>query len=333
MRESSVAIIGAGVIGLTTGIEAQRAGIKSVHIYAEKPPLETTSAKAGAVFEPYRPGNMSTQEMLLFTSVGLKRYGEIIDAHPESETGIRPHDLYSTSTGQIDPEEVPFLPAIPRWRLLGEEEAPGEYRSALLLEEVPFIDPTYALPWLTDEFVKNGGEIKRPYEKITDLAEFVENTPESVVFNCSGLGAKDLLNDREIHPMRGQIVVVGKTPEWDHSVLGDDGYYLFPRMQETVLGGTTELDVDEEVAELETVELILKRAQVLWPEISADDIKRTYGGLRPFRESGADISAQYMGNKLHIRSVGFGGSGWTFAWGAAEKAIGLLEQGHQSEAA
>lgn len=71
-RKSSAAIIGAGVIGITTALEAQRRGFKDVTIYSERLPQETTSMKAGAVFEPYRPGEMSTEEMLEFVRVGLQ---------------------------------------------------------------------------------------------------------------------------------------------------------------------------------------------------------------------------------------------------------------------
>lgn len=326
MNKEGVAVIGAGVIGLTTALEAQKAGY-DVTIYAEKPPLETTSAKAGAVFEPYQPGDMSTEDMLSFVRTGLRRYGEIIDANAEARTGIRSHDLYSTSTDEINPADVAFLPAIPNWQLVGEDEAPGDYKSALILPGVPFIDPTKALPWLTDQFVnKNGGTIRAPHRKIVDLDEFVSGTPETIVFNCSGLGAKDLLNDEEIRPVRGQIAIIGYTPDWDHSILGNDGYYIFPRMEETVLGGTVEPNEWEEVPDDATIERIIERARVIMPDIRTSDITRTYAGLRPYRDSGAKISRDQVAGKTHIQNVGFGGSGWTFAWGAAEKAVSLLDQ-------
>lgn len=320
-----VAVIGAGVIGLTTALAAQNEGY-DVTIYAEKPPLETTSAKAGAVFEPYQPGDMSVEDMLQFVRTGLKAYGEIINDNPEAATGIRSHDLYSTSTGEMDPTKIPFLPAIPGWQLLDEDKTPGDYRSGILLPGVPFIDPTKALPWLTDQFVnKNDGTIRAPYRRIVNLDEFIESTPETIVFNCSGLGAGELLDDPEIRPVRGQIAIIGYTPDWDHSVLGDDGYYTFPRMEETVLGGTVEKDEWVEEADDATIERIINRARVLMPDIKMSDITRTYAGLRPYRDSGPNISRDQRSGKTHVRNVGFGGSGWTFAWGAAEKAISLLD--------
>lgn len=322
-RPESIAIIGAGVIGLTTALEAQRRGVENVTIYAERPPMETTSAKAGAVFEPYKPGKMSGEEVVELVETGIERYKEITDHYTEAETGIRNHDLYSASTGLLKAESFPFLDALPGWELLESPEVPGGYRSAVLMKSVPFIDPTKALPWLANEFQRNGGILKAPYPKIRDLSQFVSEVPEDIVFNCSGLGARDLLQDNEIKPMRGQIVVVNYRPKWDWSILADDGYYVFPRASETILGGTTEEDVWEEVTRKEDTDRIFEKAKSILPGLDETNILREYAGLRPYRVSGVRVDIQEINGKLHISNVGFGGSGWTFCWGAAKKAMNL----------
>jgi D-amino-acid oxidase len=323
---STAAVIGTGVIGVTTALEAQRQGIKDVTLYSDKLPQFTVSTKAGAVFEPYQPGEMSVETMQQFVRVGLQKYQNIIDQHPESETGIRTHDLISASTGIIKPEEVPFLPAIPHWQEIPKEEIPGNYQSALLLE-VPFIDPTIALPWLIEQFIQNGGKINAPIETITDLKEFIEGTPEDLVFNCSGLGARDLLNDSQIIPMRGQIIVTSYTPKHRWSILGDDGFYVFPRQNETILGGTTELGEWKEETTPAAIQRIFEHAQIIIPELQWEHVTRTYAGLRPFRTNGVRLESEQVGDKTHIINVGFGGSGWTFCWGAAEEAVNLATNG------
>lgn len=212
---------------------------------------------------------------------------------------------------------------MPHWQLIASPNVPGGYTSAILLESVPFIDPTKALPYLVEEFIKNGGTLRAPYKKIVDLDDFINDKPEEIVFNCSGLGARGLLKDKEIKPMRGQIVVVNYVPNWDWSILGDDGYYVFPRMNETILGGTTEEDVWDERPEPETLTRIFENAKRVIPELTKDHISRAYAGLRPYRVSGVRVEAEKRGSKVHVVNVGFGGSGWTFCWGAAEKAITL----------
>lgn len=52
-------------------------------------------------------------------------------------------------------------------------------------------------------FVMNGGQINRMYvSRLADLSA----TDFEAVFNCTGLGAKQLCNDRKIVPIRGQVV-------------------------------------------------------------------------------------------------------------------------------
>lgn len=328
MARESVAIIGSGVIGLTTAIALQERGYHNISIYTEKQFSETTSAKAGAVFEPYHPGDMSTEEMLRFVTTGLVRYGEIIENCADVDTGIRSHRLYATSTDILVPKEIPYLPAIPDWKLVTGVDAPGYYRSAVVMDNIPFIDPTIALRYLAGQVEKvDGSSIKRPYRKINDLQQFVDHTPEEIVINCAGLGARELNNDPEIQPMRGQIAVMKYMPENDSSILGSDGYYIFPRTSgELILGGTTELGEEDEVTDEATIERIISNAMLFLPDLKREDLIRTYAGLRPFRTSGARVAQEDQPNekKKLFSSVGFGGSGWTFAWGAAEKIAQLV---------
>lgn len=51
MRDIKVGVVGAGVVGLTTALEAQKY-FKNVEIYANKFYEETTSAVAAGVFRP-----------------------------------------------------------------------------------------------------------------------------------------------------------------------------------------------------------------------------------------------------------------------------------------
>jgi glycine/D-amino acid oxidase-like deaminating enzyme len=64
--------------------------------------------------------------------------------------------------------------------------------------------------------------------------------PEPVVFNCTGLGARDLFEDKELIPVRGQLEILLPQPEIDYSYLSSG--YMFPRSDGIVLGGTFDHD-------------------------------------------------------------------------------------------
>ncbi|KAF0290793.1 D-aspartate oxidase [Amphibalanus amphitrite] len=61
-------------------------------------------------------------------------------------------------------------------------------------------DDTYHLGWLTERFKEAGGTIIEA--EVRDLRELAGY---DIVANCSGLGAKRLLNDRRLVPLRGQV--------------------------------------------------------------------------------------------------------------------------------
>jgi glycine/D-amino acid oxidase-like deaminating enzyme len=66
--------------------------------------------------------------------------------------------------------------------------------------------------------------------------------PETLVFNCTGLGARDLFGDRDLYPIRGQLVILLPQPEVDYALgfHSHGGGYMFPRGDGIVLGGTHE---------------------------------------------------------------------------------------------
>ena len=79
-------------------------------------------------------------------------------------------------------------------------------------------------------------EIRR-FATPADLAAL----PESLVFNCTGLGSRDLFNDQDLHPARGQLAILEPQPEVRYAAQGEFGY-MFPRPDGIILGGSFELD-------------------------------------------------------------------------------------------
>ena len=52
--------------------------------------------------------------------------------------------------------------------------------------------------------------------------------PETLIFNCTGIGARDLFGDTELQPVRGQLAVLQPQPEVLYAAAGRWGY-MFPR--------------------------------------------------------------------------------------------------------
>ena len=95
--------------------------------------------------------------------------------------------------------------------------------------------PTYLNAMLRDVLIAGGRIVVRELKSKQDLAAL----PQPVVMNCTGLGARELVGDQELMPINGQLSVLLPQPEIDYTVL-QDHYYMFPRRDGILLGGTFE---------------------------------------------------------------------------------------------
>ena len=88
------------------------------------------------------------------------------------------------------------------------------------------------------QFESNGGKVVlRKVDKISELSSY------TVVVNCAGLGASQLVEDESVEPLRGQVMRV-RAPWVKRMVLDDrdDGNYVIPNTDTVVVGGTHQLD-------------------------------------------------------------------------------------------
>src|SRR4029078_10850879 len=70
--------------------------------------------------------------------------------------------------------------------------------------KVPLIETQIFLPWLMDEFKDGGGTIEQ--REIKSLDELKNEC--DLIFHCSGMDARTLVNDNNMIPVKGQIVVL-----------------------------------------------------------------------------------------------------------------------------
>ena len=101
-----------------------------------------------------------------------------------------------------------------------------------------YVETGRYLRQMTHDVQIAGGKIEvRKFATPADIGAL----PESLVFNCTGLGSHDLFGDSDLHPIRGQLAILEPQPEVRYAYLGDG--YMFPRADGIVLGGTFERDV------------------------------------------------------------------------------------------
>jgi len=75
-------------------------------------------------------------------------------------------------------------------------------------------------------------------------AAAVADLAESIMVNCTGLGARQIWPDKLLQPVKGQLVLL--KPQPDLPYLCSSRVYLFPRQDHVVVCGTEERGVDND---------------------------------------------------------------------------------------
>ena len=241
-----VAVIGAGVMGLTTARLVQEAGYP-VTIYAKALPPETTSNIAGGQFSPfghYRESEVTPEWRRQFASAldySWRRFQIMVG----DDYGIRwlttyteggvAEDGYHPAARQLEAGDHPF----PVGRI-------GRF-DTMYVETGRFLRQM-----LRDVQIAGGRIAIRDFATPADIGAL----PERLVFNCTGLGARMLFGDTELRPARGQLAILLPQPEVRYAFTGEAGY-MFPRPDGIVLGGTFELDTWSTEPEPEAIRRIV----------------------------------------------------------------------------
>lgn len=296
-------VVGSGIAGLTTAVLLAESG-RRVRVWAREPAERTTSAVAGGLWWPYRIEPEPLAGAWALESLGV--YEELAD-RPE-ETGVRLVDgvHHGARLGELGA----WAGRVPGLRAVAEG----------LAARLPVIDMPVHLAWLRQRLEKAGGAVE--VRAVTDLAA----VPAPVVVNCTGLGARSLVPDPAVRPVRGQLVVVENpgVTDWftavDHSSAAST--YFIPQPGRLLLGGTAEEDDWSLEPDPATADAIVARCAAVRPEIAGARVLTHRVGLRPAREA-VRLERQLLPDgRVLVHNYGHGGAGITVAWGCAREAAG-----------
>jgi D-amino-acid oxidase len=316
-----VAIVGAGVSGLTCGAVFAERGYRTA-IFAEQIGQQTTSGAAGAVWFPY---DAEPAEKVI--PWALATYETLIDLSQDWHTGVSIIEARQFSrTGQIEiPDWAMPLGASPvatgLWPVQDRAQRGGYSFKSGYSMRVPLMDTTIYLDYLANRFLTAGGSItgNAHFQKLEDVDQQFD-----LVINCAGIGARELAQDADLEPHRGQVAIMPKIENLSCAIVCDDAplMYAIPRTNDCLFGGTNDLSNDLVADPATTDQIIAECSRVL-------NIKSPKGlaarvGLRPFRKAGVRLERdQLHDGRTVIHNYGHGGSGFTLSWGCACEVLGF----------
>jgi glycine/D-amino acid oxidase-like deaminating enzyme len=249
----SVAVIGSGVIGLTVATELRRRWRHlPVAVYAKELDVrKTTSFVAAGLFAPSGICDEyeSEDEMKVLADYLRRSRNRIVEIQNSSRQrlyGIAFRRDYTLDQANPSYDDCTPLDVVPQYRsgtlpfrrldMMGRE-----YRTWL-------INPTILLPKLVADLRRSGVRFRRrQFDSKDDFAALHEN----IIVNCTGYGARALMNDDNVIAKRGHLVVLRRTlPKqfyfFGGGCLNGRSMYVFCRHTDIVVGGTVQRGNDSE---------------------------------------------------------------------------------------
>src|SRR5215471_13375907 len=202
-----VAVLGGGVMGLTAAAILAERGFH-VTIFAKDFPPDTTSNVAGG---QWAPASVEHKDKAQFERI-LKNAFNTHKARGAAY-GVSPKQNYATaklpSFADVPTSVVPAptaLAHLPYARL----KSRGFVYSTLLVE------PPVFLPRLVSDLNERDVPLNRKTFGAMNEVLSDPQISQKVIVNCTGLGAREICNDRRVHPVKGQLVMLPPQPELDY---------------------------------------------------------------------------------------------------------------------
>jgi D-amino-acid oxidase len=306
-------VIGAGVSGLTTAICLAEAGLR-VQIWTAEPPLETTSVAAGAMWGPYLVEPVDRVRVWSDRTLEVLRH-----LATDPETGV--HLVAGIEASRTPVEAPEWGNRLDGFRMCSSSELPHGFVTGWRFI-APMVNMPVYLGYLQRRLAAAGGRIE--IRRISSLHEATTAAP--IVANCTGVGARDLVPDPYLIPVRGQLVTVqnpGITQFFaEDTGLSTDLLHFAPHSNTMILGGTAEPDNWSRTPDPAIAAAIVERCADIEPRLRRARVIDHRVGLRPTRPQ-VRVEVEQVDGSLVIHNYGHGGAGVTLSWGCALEARAL----------
>ena len=312
-------MVGAGVVGLTTAVRLAEAG-RSVLVRARELPSETTSFAAGAMWWPLWAAHERVPE---WSEQTLRAMREMAD---DPRAGIQWVSGLEAARFPTEPPEL--VTRVDGFVRCDAAELPDGFVSGWRYT-VPVVNMPRYLAYLQQRLVAAGGRIE--LGEVGSLADPSINA--DVVINCTGIGARTLVPDGGLVPVRGQLVVV-RNPGIDQffaeygESTADGGStpeltYILPQGDHVILGGTAEKGRSDSAADPDLAAAIVRRCAAIEPTLLDALVIGHRIGLRPDRGQ-VRLELVDVGDRKVIHNYGHGGGGVTLSWGCASDIVAMV---------
>jgi hypothetical protein len=255
-----VAVLGAGVVGLTTAYDLLEKGYE-VHLYSDQWSPNLTSNVAAGSWTPHAlPIDISLEKKNLherMLEVAERRFLKSTSNDPEfSGVKLLPYYIFTTSSNHETIQRKYQAQEVLMHFDNGTVKK-GLRMNRIGLDGKLFMEDLYSK-------VKSKGAIleQKHFENLDELL----NLKEPVIINCMSLSSREIFHDQEFIPARGQIIHLKPQDGIDYMLFQsfpDSNYFfhIYPWSDRIVLGGVAEWGEEEPKIYPETIDKIIQNAE------------------------------------------------------------------------
>ncbi|KAJ8675770.1 hypothetical protein QAD02_011556 [Eretmocerus hayati] len=332
-----IAVLGGGCVGLTTALHLTQElrNTDRIDVVAASFDESITSYVAAGIFRISSAFSAPTDQLTKkWIDDSYNFYESISRSAEASNAGVTNISGYLFSNSSPSEQTEWMKDLVPLYRkatdrelkLVGGNWKYGTFMTTLLTQ------PNQYLPWARHKLREKGVNfMNRSVESFQELTGTYD-----IIVNCTGLGSRQLCNDRKLVPIKGHVIKV-KAPWLKTFFYGGVETYIIPGTDgTTTLGGNREFESwDKSICPYQ-IAAIRDRCEKLVPSLKKAEVVKEKTGLRPHREGGVRVEVERIqtgsGRAMIIHNYGHGGYGICAAPGTSKYAVELTKNAHRSTA-
>ena len=316
-------VVGAGISGVLTALELQRAGAEVILLERDKIGRESSWA-GGGIISPLYPWRYPDAVTRL-AQYGQQHYPALLDTlHLES--GIDPQYQKNGLLVIDQDENTQALEWAKRWHVdlqLLQDELPqqcepalnSEFKSALWMPEVAQLRNPRLVKAMRavlssrritchEHSAVSSIRIKNNKVQGVTVADQQYNADQVLITGgaWSGQILKQLKLETTIKPVKGQMILLKGLPGQVKRIVLSEGRYIIPRLDGRILVGSTleHTDFKKELTKTARDELYQSAIEII-PSLAGLEIEHHWAGLRP----GSDNGVPYIGEHPQVQGLFF----------------------------
>ncbi len=302
MSHTDCIIIGSGIAGLTTALRLREAGFSVTVLEREQLGREASWAGGGILCPLY--AWRYPEPVMRLAAAGMARYPSLIEELRCKQT--TDPEFYKSGLLIVDPIRTPHEAAqitawathyqYPhQWQAAEAHFSHLPHQKALWLPDINTVRNPRLLHALMAAVRQAGGRLleHQPAQKLLIQnnrilgvqSDNATHSAERVIITAGAWsgGLVPGLSPAQIFPVRGQMIRFEPAPAPGlHTILMDQGIYLIPRQDGSVVVGSTveHVGFDKRTTE-EAIAHLHRKAVALWPNLARNAIAQQWSGLRP----------------------------------------------------